>query len=263
MQRVIAIDWSGAKARNGRGAIALAEVTSRGVVRVETDLDREGAIRSVLAIPDKLTTLVAFDFAFSLPKWYLDERGIDDPSRLWAETGSDGPYGAEALIEGCEPPFWGRPGKPRPHEAALGLRKADRECCGKPVFQLGGAGSVGTGTLRGMPYLPRLREAGWAIWPFDEPGDRVVVEMYPRNLYRLAGIESVRKSDPASRDEALALIPDLDLTPEFRESAVTNEHAFDALSAAVGLWNGIRANGLRFARPDELERLEGMVFQPG
>lgn len=263
MDRVIAIDWSGAKARGGRGAIALAEVTAKGLLRLETDLDREGVIRSILEIQDRSPTLIAFDFAFSLPKWYLDERNIDAASRLWAELASEGPNGAEALIERCEPPFWGRPGKPRPHEPALGLRKADRECGGKPVFQLGGAGSVGTGSLRGMPYLPTLREAGWAIWPFDVPGDRVVVEMYPRNLYRLTGIDSVRKSDPASRAQALRQFSHTKLAPKVRATARSSEHAFDALTAACGLWNGIRDNGLRFPDPDDLERLEGMVFQPG
>ena len=39
----------------------------------------------------------------------------------------------------------------------------------KSVFQIGGAGSVGTASLRGMPVLQRLREAGFAVWPFDRP----------------------------------------------------------------------------------------------
>ncbi len=263
MDRVIAIDWSGAKARGGRGAIAWAEVTGRGVERLETDLDRDGVIRSILNIRDPSPTLIAFDFAFSLPKWYLDERNMGEASLLWAELAGSGPQGAESLIQRCEPPFWGRPGKPRPHEPTLGLRKADRDCGGKPVFQLGGAGSVGTGSLRGMPYLPVLREAGWAIWPFDHPGDRVVVEMYPRNLYRLAGIDAVRKSDPASRDKGLGRISGFTLSAKVRAAARSSEHAFDALTAACGLWNGIRDRGLRFPEPDELERLEGMVFQPG
>ena len=39
----------------------------------------------------------------------------------------------------------------------------------KSTFQIGGAGSVGTGSVRGWPALVRLREAGFAIWPFDQP----------------------------------------------------------------------------------------------
>lgn len=53
------------------------------------------------------------------------------------------------------------------------LRRTDRE---RPAvggirptsgFQIGGAGAVGTGAVRGMPMLARLRAAGFAIWPFD------------------------------------------------------------------------------------------------
>ncbi|MBK8180793.1 MAG: hypothetical protein IPK67_18245 [Planctomycetes bacterium] len=36
----------------------------------------------------------------------------------------------------------------------------------KSVFQIG-AGTVGTGSLRGMPFLAELRRAGFSIWPFD------------------------------------------------------------------------------------------------
>ena len=35
----------------------------------------------------------------------------------------------------------------------------------KSTFQIGGAGAVGTGSLRGMPHLLTLREAGCAVWP--------------------------------------------------------------------------------------------------
>ena len=33
-----------------------------------------------------------------------------------------------------------------------------------------------------MPHLARLRAAGFAIWPFDAPTDRTVVEIYPTVL---------------------------------------------------------------------------------
>src|SRR6202012_1913196 len=36
----------------------------------------------------------------------------------------------------------------------------------KSPFQIGGSGSVGTGSLRAMPALLRLREAGFRVWPF-------------------------------------------------------------------------------------------------
>jgi catechol 2,3-dioxygenase-like lactoylglutathione lyase family enzyme len=47
-------------------------------------------------------------------------------------------------------------------------------------FQIGGAGAVGTGSLRGMQHLADLAHAGFSIWPFDRPGWPLAVEIYPR-----------------------------------------------------------------------------------
>ncbi len=62
-----------------------------------------------------------------------------------------------------------RKGFPQPHSA----------------FKIAGSGHVGTGTIRGMPELARLRKAGARIWPFDAPqsGRSLVVEIYPRWFY--------------------------------------------------------------------------------
>lgn len=263
IDRVIAVDWSGAKAKGGRGAIALASITTNGLQVLNDDLSRDEAIQLLLEIPCSERVMAAFDFAFSLPAWYLKEQGIISPIQLWEMLASSGACGAEATIDRCDPPFWGRPGKPRPHESHLGLRKADRIHIAKPVFQIGGAGSVGTGTLRGMPYLLDLQRAGWAIWPFDPPSDRTVVEMYPRQLYAHAGIERVRKSCPDSRKAALKQISTCRLSPAVRRCAIASEHAFDALTAAIALWNWVGDKPVQFPVPDEQERIEGMIFQPG
>lgn len=262
MDRIIAIDWSGAKARGGRGAIALAEVVGGEVARLDASLDRDAAMRAVMETPEDGSTMVALDFAFSLPRWYLRERGLRRPTQLWRTLVKDDAFGAESLIARCDPPFWGRPGKPRPHEPELGFRRADRLHGAKPVFQLGGAGSVGTGTLRGMPYLLDLRASGWSIWPFDPPSDRVVVEMYPARLYRHVGIERVRKASPDSRREALRKLTAGPLSKKHRDLAIASEHAFDAVTAALALWRLAGDREVEFPVPDALERVEGMIFQP-
>jgi hypothetical protein len=51
----------------------------------------------------------------------------------------------------------------------------------KSIFQIGGAGAVGTGSVRGMPHLLTLAKNGFGIWPFSEGWPRVV-EIYPRAL---------------------------------------------------------------------------------
>jgi len=90
--------------------------------------------------------------------------------------------GEDWLAE-CAPPFWGRPGRPRP-VLAEHLRRAEKAISvagisPKSVFQVGGAGAVGTGSVRGMPYLPQLRQAGFSIWPFDPASPWTVLESTP------------------------------------------------------------------------------------
>ena len=76
----------------------------------------------------------------------------------------------------------------------------------KSTFQIGGAGSVGTASLRGIPGLLRLREAGFAVWPFDEPRlgrsrdpGPMAVEIYTRLM-----TGAVNKSSEAARTAYLA-----------------------------------------------------------
>jgi hypothetical protein len=54
---------------------------------------------------------------------------------------------------------------------------------------------VGTGSVRGWPHLLRLRDAGFAVWPFDTPAvPPLVVEVWPRLC-----TGPVVKSDPVAR----------------------------------------------------------------
>ena len=40
----------------------------------------------------------------------------------------------------------------------------------KSPFQVGGSGSVGTGSLRAMEWLLKLWEGGFRVWPFEDAG---------------------------------------------------------------------------------------------
>ena len=100
-------------------------------------------------------------------------RATASAPELWAAAAVDG----ERWLRECPPPFWGLAGRRRPdgHEqfrqteatvaAVGGIRP-------KSTFQIGGAGSVGTGSVRGFPALTRLRAGGFTIWPFDAPATR-------------------------------------------------------------------------------------------
>lgn len=98
----------------------------------------------------------------------------------------------------------------------------------KSVFQIGGAGAVGTGSIRGMPHLADLRGAGFSVWPFHEVRAPVVVEIYPRLL-----TGEVVKSSFDARWEHLTTrcFPEIDGPLECK--AASSEDAFDAAVSSV------------------------------
>ena len=163
-------------------------------------------------------------------------------------------------MQDCEPPFWGRPGRPRPDgpahlrrtEAALAAVGGIRP---KSSFQIGGAGSVGTGSVRGFPALARLQDAGFAIWPFDTPArPPVAVEIWPRTF-----TGPVVKSDATARAAYVDLhLPQL--APDFRDAVVGSEDAFDAAVSAVVMSGHEPA--LRALPALDDAQLEGRVWVP-
>ncbi len=99
----------------------------------------------------------------------------------------------------------------------------------KSVFQIGGAGTVGTGSIRGIPLLRQLRAGGFGIWPFDPPSAFQVVELYPRLM-----------TGPVHKRNATARADYLDacrwpLQPAHAQSMRHSEDAFDAGISALAL----------------------------
>jgi hypothetical protein len=174
--RAVAVDWSGARTGE-RHSIWLAEAVAGRLVRLAGGWTRDELVDHLLDEAARDPELVVgLDFAFSLPESFLASRGIEDVASAWHLVARE----AEAWLADPKPPFW-RTRRP-PGDGSF--RRTELECGGRPksVFQLVGAGQVGTGSLRGMPYLSRLRER-FAIWPFDEPRLPLAVEIYP-SLYR-------------------------------------------------------------------------------
>jgi hypothetical protein len=127
--------------------------------------------------------VVGLDFCFSFPAWFVrGELGCEDGPAFWELVA--GGLGEQWLARGNpDRRFWGKHPKPaefRGDGLHRMLRATDIDCKlaaripeaeraervrgigPKSVFQIGGAGSVGTASLRGMPVLRRLREAGFA-----------------------------------------------------------------------------------------------------
>ena len=186
--------------------------------------------------------VIGLDFSFSFPSWFVAGcAGIDE---VWEWVASCG----EEWLAACEPPFWGRRGRPRPPLPGPPLRRT--EACfrgARSVFQIGGAGSVGTGSLRGMPFLTELRAAGYSIWPFDPWVPPVVAEVWPR-----ACMGSVVKSSAPARRAHLGA----DVSGALLDAAARSEHAFDAACAALALSRWAPPTLV----PDEVDRIEGRIL---
>jgi hypothetical protein len=168
--RVIAIDWSGAK--RPKKKIWRAEFFGETPITPECGLDRDEIVDYLIDTKDvSTTTFVGIDFAFSYPEWFVHKHGCSSAPEFWRVAKEQG----EEWLRKCPPPFWGRPGTTRPDCEKL-FRHTEQGATSvggirpKSVFQIYGPGHVGTGSLRGMPALLKLREAGFAIWPFDPPG---------------------------------------------------------------------------------------------
>jgi hypothetical protein len=257
--RVVAVDWSGsANPSAERRAIWTAEALDGELVRLENGRTREEVADHVLALATTDPELVVgFDFSFSLPAWFFAAHGFSTVDELWAAAARDG----ERWLSECEPPFWGRPGRPRPDlaahfratEAAMAPFAGVRP---KSTFQVGGNGSVGTGSIRGWPILARLRREGFAIWPFDAARPPLAVEVYPR-----ACTGAVVKTDARQRAALLdRRFPGLD--PARRALATAGDDAFDAaVTALVMAQHAEGFSGLALPPAGEVG-LEGWVWVP-
>jgi hypothetical protein len=235
--RAIAVDWSGRQTGEA-SFIWLAEAVDGELIRLEGGRDRAQLANELIRTIHLHGTeraneggslVVGLDFSFSFPAWFFSANGVEQITEMWELVAEHG----EAWLASCPAPFWGRPGKPRPTgftqfrqcehhiEAVSGIRP-------KSTFQIGGAGSVGTGSIRGIPMLLQLQRAGASIWPFDQPSvgqsPVTVCEIYPRVL-----TGPVKKSSDAARLDYLQSrqlsIPD----------AERSEDAFDAAISAIEL----------------------------
>ncbi len=281
--RVLAIDWSGDR-RAPQRRIWVAEAREGQLVALTGGLDREAAVAFVVAAGD---VVAGFDFAFSFPAWFVREQGCATVDALWSRVARDG----EAWLAACAPPFWGRPGRARPargtgepelrvSEATLGAGPGAGGSAGagagdtagadgsagagvggttafrpKSVFQIGGAGAVGTGSIRGMPLLRVLRGAGFALWPWDAARAPMALEIYPRAL-----TGPVVKRSAEAREAYLAHDPRV--PPALLAIAVASEDAFDAAVSALELAARLPELLALPAARDPVTRLEGAIWRP-
>lgn len=284
---VIAIDWSGRVDIAGQRRHIVAAVWDQGKVRIESGRTRDEVTDWLIALAAKNPHLVVgFDFCFSFPAWFVrDEHHAKDAPDFWRKVVTE--HGERWLSrESTDRRFWGKPHK-RPDEFSgenlhRMLRATDIDCkliahipeeeralrvkgiTPKSVFQIGGSGSVGTASLRGMKTLVRLQDAGFHIWPFDKPnaGKPLVVEMYSR-----LNTGPVHKSNAEARAKYLNNKRKTDaayaaLSRTVLEKARASEDAFDALVSCMVMTKE-RAGFMRLPTPrDKNYALEGWTWAP-
>lgn len=234
--------------------------TIRACSRLEDGRNRDELADHLIDLVSMSRALIAgLDFAFSLPAWFLQQKGCADVRALWAACHAHG----DQWLKTCPTPFWGRPGRRRPKEPPPLFRQTEQQIPAtagtrpKSPFQIGGAGAVGTGSIRGMAVLDCLTKAGFSVWPFDSPRLPMLVEIYPRLL-----TGAVMKSNQAARRAFLArCYPQIQ--DGLRTVAVASEDAFDAAISALVMAK--HRNELRALPPvtDAVERLEGRIWYPG
>jgi hypothetical protein len=224
---VIAVDWSGATRATG---VWLAAIRDGDLVDDRPIATREQAIEAVLATNDPV--VAGFDFSFSYPAWVGRWHGWLHAPDGWPFVATEG----ESWLRESPPPFWGYAGSRRPVDVEL-LRNCERRARAKSTFQINGPGSVGKGSVRGMPLLSELRAAGFAVWPFEAAGERTVVEIYPAALRRVA--------------------PDLDVGDWI------SLDQRDAVVSARVMWRHREAIRELAATTDPAVLLEGEIWAPG
>ena len=233
--RFVAIDWSGAKSpAEQRRRIVIGDwqagniTLSAGRTRDETT---EWVIEQSLHTP---RMAVGIDFSFSLPLWFVKQNGATSIDQFWQIAAEH----AEEWLHACDDPFWGRPGRRCP-EKHRGPEWRGYRLCEQPAFigwkpsstfQIGGAGTVGTGSLRGFSTLMTMRRAGFSIWPFHPPTFPCVVEIYPRSF-----TGAIHKSNAAARSAYMRKHLDQQLSAETFDQAAASEDAFDALCSVIGM----------------------------
>jgi hypothetical protein len=211
--RVIVVDWSGRASPSSRlpskDAIWIGACDAEGERQTyhRSRADALAFLSRDLAQGGR--QLIGFDFPMGYPAGFARRLvGQDDARKLhrWlSDRIIDGPDNANNRFDVAEAinlqlgrrgPFWGCPkGRPRVHlsplktvdYAALGLREKRRVEIENPpaksVWQLMGAGSVGSQALLGIPAVHRLAKAtGAAIWPFEPVGALTLAEVYPSLL---------------------------------------------------------------------------------
>jgi hypothetical protein len=304
LDRIIGLDWSGRIDPAGQRRHIVAGVWTRAgrngkpTITLESGRTREEVTEWLIALAKETPKLaVGIDLCFSFPAWFLREHGCSTVFKFWQKANSG--LAEQWLLrqqpeETRDARFWGAPHK-RPQvfsadspQHRTQFRETDFDnkirqalpggdpgraekmigITPKSPFQIGGSGSVGTGTLRGMKMLAALHDAGFRAWPFESSAlnakhpKPLLLEVYTRLM-----TGPVAKSNATARAAYLKHRRLHDafyaaLTPATVRKAAASEDALDALAVCIELVRHQSSLGKLRATQDPTLALEGITWQP-
>lgn len=284
--RVVAIDWSGARAvRTPAIAVALVESGPDPVVRLVRPADgghwsRQAVadwLRQLLDLPGRTLVGIDCNLGYAASVMRAQFPGIRHAAALWAEVDRCSWPAVNFLAEGywmhpsVAPLFWCSGRRP---PGWKGPRRSTEQACidiglGTPEspFKLLGPKQVGKGGLAGMRMLHALRtDLGdrLAVWPFDgvdrQRSRLVVTEIFPRLFIRRAGGGTAKIRDSGV---LRTMLQGCRIDWELAVEGPIDDHAADALLAAAGIWVHCREEPDALVVPTALAptlALEGWIF---
>ena len=297
VERVVALDWSGRVDAAGQRRHIWAGVWTRGVVTLEAGRTRDEVAAWLIAMAGETPRMVvSIDSCFSYPAWFLREHRCGTVFEFWKKVAEG--KGEEWLARECEDVarderFWGKPHARPAVFCGAGMRRmfrgtdydnkiAQGEAGGDAVraakmkgiqpkspFQIGGAGSVGTASLRGIPVLMRLRDAGFRVWPFESAAlhsarpKPLLVEMYTRLMTGAVAKSNAEARKAYLRAKMCGDAVYVGISRAVLKKAEESEDAFDALVSVMEMVRHMEEfAGLKATRDEEL-KLEGITWRPG
>ena len=116
---------------------------------------------------------------------------------------------------------------------------------------------MGTGSIRGMPMLARLHQAGFHLWPFQAAELPLALEIYPR-LFTGAVVKSNRDARKVYLQQSrYARLPS-----DVLAKATASEDAFDALCSLLGMVEHAEHLNTLTQDCDPAARMEGAIWNP-
>ncbi len=231
---VIAVDWSGAKRTGLSSGIWLAVIEQGRLVRSEALSMREHAVEIVEAYAPPV--IAGFDFSFGFPAWFAHRTRLRHDRRRLVDGRA---RRRDVVGVATDSRRSGETGATFPSSSASG--GARKRCAKTDSRRSRSSNSSGTDRWApdqsaGCPTSTRLRGAGFAIWPFDQPADRIAMEIYPSLMRKRAAHHDV--------------------------GPFANEHERDAVVSARVLWDHRETVAALEAATDPVTLIEGDVWTP-